>query len=142
MNLIFILITLSTLTENDFEVPETIIYDSTTVQGVFLGYSVGDYIHPVIQTKGGKILAFWSTDPLMDYFLTRHVGEVVILEIENQESYIPEAGGKTLIPSVVGVTIGSTSFSIWRDSVETLGEPQDLFGDYFAAPYSCLTEEW
>ncbi len=142
MNIIFIFAVLSGVAVNDFEVPEDVVLDSTTVQGVFLGYQVGDYIHPILQTNAGEVLSFWSTDPLMDYFLTCQVGEEVILEIENKESYIPEAGGMTRILSVVGVSTNTTSFSIWRDSIETLGEPQELLGDYFTAPYNCLVEEW
>ncbi len=142
MSIIFIFAVLSGIVVADSEVPEDIVLDSTTVQGVFLGYQVGDYIHPVLQTDTGEVLSFWSSDPLMDYFLTCLVGEEVTLEIENRESYIPEVGGKTRIPSVVGVSTSTTSFSIWRDSIETLGEPQDILGDYFAAPYNCLVEEW
>jgi len=127
--------------EADFELPPNIVFDSTTVSGIFLGYEVGDYIHPVLRTDTGKILSLWSTDPLMDYFLTCHIDEAVVLEIEEADSYIWEIGDMMRIFRVIGVTTGTTTFSLWRDSIAALGEPQDLLGDYFSAPYNCLLEE-
>lgn len=140
LNLIFILAILSGLVADDFEIPPNIVYDSTTVSGIFLGYEVGDYIHPIIRNERGKILSFWSTDPLMDYFLSCHVDERVILEIEEADSYIMELGDMMRILRVIGASTGTVSFSHWRDSLETEGDPEDLLGDYFAAPYSCLFE--
>lgn len=140
LNLIFILAVLSGVVADDFEIPPNIVYDSTTVSGIFLGYEVGDYIHPIIRDESGKIMSFWSTDPLMDYFLTCHVNERVILDIEEADSYIWEVGEMMRILRVIGASTGSVSFSHWRDSLEAVGQPEDLLGDYFSAPYNCLFE--
>ncbi len=141
MGLIFILAVLSSVVADDFVVPPNVAYDSTTVSGIFLGYQVGDYIHPVIRDEDGISRSFWSTDPLMDYFLTLHVGERVVLEIEEADSYIWEIEGMMRIFRVIGASAGNVSFFQWRDSLETEGEPEDLLGDYYMAPYDCLVEE-
>ncbi len=140
MNLIFILAVLSGVVADDFDVPIDFVYDSTTVSGVFLGFEVGDYIHPVLRDESGEVVSFWSTDPLMDYFLSCHVGERVVLEIEEADSYIWEVGDMVRIFRVIGAGTGILSYSQWRDSLEAEGEIEDLLGDYFSAPYDCLIE--
>ena len=140
MNLIFILAVLSGVVADDFEIPPSIIYGSTTVRGAFLGFEVGDYIHPVIRDENGEIESFWSSDPLLDYFLATHVGERVVLEIEESDTYIMELGDMLRIFSVTGATFGNVSFSSWKDSLDALGEPEELLGDYFSAPYDCIYE--
>ncbi len=140
MSLIIIVALLSGVVADDFEVSPNVAYDSSTVVGIFLGYEVGDYIHPVIREEDGDVISFWSTDPLMDYFLTRLVGSRVILEIEEADSYIPESGGMMRIFRVIGVSTDTGSFFQWRDSLEAEGDPEDLLGDYYMAPYNCLLE--
>lgn len=140
MSLVLIIALLSGVVADDFEVSPDVMYDSSTVVGIFLGYEVGDYIHPVIRDESGDIKSYWSTDPLMDYFLTLYVGERVVLEIEEADSYIPESGGMMRIFRVIGVSTDTTSFFLWRDSLEAEGDPEDLLGDYHMAPYGCLVE--
>jgi len=140
LNLIFILAVLSGVVADDFEIPPSIIYGSSTVRGVFLGYEVGDYIHPVIRDESGEIESFWSTDPLLDYFLASHVGERVVLEIQESDTYILELGDMLRIFSVIGASTGTVSFTSWKDSLDALGEPEELLGDYFSAPYDCIYE--
>ena len=140
MSLIIIIALLSGVVADDFEITPDVLFDSSTVTGVFLGYEVGDYLHPVIREEDGEIRSFWSTDPLLDYFLTRHVGEEVVLDIEEVDSYIPESGGMMRIFRVIGATTDAISFFQWRDSLEAEGEPEDLLGDYSMAPYNCLIE--
>ncbi|MCK5116194.1 MAG: hypothetical protein KAR44_06310 [Candidatus Aegiribacteria sp.] len=140
MSLIIIVALLSGVVADDFEVSPNVVYDSSTVVGIFLGYEIGDYIHPVIREDDGDVRSFWSTDPLMDYFLTCLVGSRVILEIEEADSYIPESGGMMRIFRVIGVSTNTRSFFQWRDSLEAEGDPEDLLGDYYMAPYDCLLE--
>ena len=138
MNLILILAVLSGVVADDFEIPPRIIYGSTTVRGAFLGFEVGDYIHPVMRDESGEIVSFWSTDPLLNYFLASHVGERVVLEIEESDTYIMELGEMLRIFSVIGANTGAVSFTSWKDSLDALGEPEELLGDYFSAPYDCV----
>jgi len=140
LSLIMIIALLSGVVADDFEVSPNVVYDSTTVIGIMLGYEVGDYIHPVIRDESGDLRSFWSTDPLMDYFLTLHIGERVILEIEEADSYIPESGGMMRIFRVIGAGTDAVSFIAWRDSLEAQGTPGELLGDYHMAPYDCLIE--
>jgi hypothetical protein len=140
LSLILIIAVLSGVVADDFEVSPNVVYDSSTVVGVFLGYEVGDYIHPVIRDESGDVRTFWSTDPLMDYFLTLHVGERVVLEIEEADSYIRSIAGMMRIFRVIGASTDTKSFFQWRDSLEAEGEPEDLLGDYYMAPYNCLYE--
>ena len=140
MSLIIIIALLSGVVADDFEVSPNVVYDSTTVIGIMLGYEVGDYIHPVIRDESGDVRSFWSTDPLMDYYLTLHVGERVVLQIEEADSYIPESGGMIRIFRVIGARTDTMSFIAWRDSLEAEGDPEELLGDYHAAPYGCLIE--
>lgn len=140
MNLILVLAVLSGVIVDDFEIPPNIIYDSTTVSGIFVGFEVGDYVHPVIRDESGEKKSFWSTDPLLDYFLAIHLNERVILEIEEADSYIWEIADMMRIFRVIGARTVTVSFTHWRDSLEAEGDPADLLGDYFSAPYDCLLE--
>ncbi len=140
LSLIMIIALISGVVADDFEFSPNVVYDSTTVVGIMLGYEVGDYIHPVIRDESGDVRSFWSTDPLMDYFLTLHVGERVILEIEEADSYIPESGGMMRIFRVIGAGTDAMSFIVWRDSLEAQGDPDELLGDYHMAPYDYLIE--
>lgn len=141
MSLIFILAVLSGVVADDFELPDDVVYDTSTISGVFIGFEVGDYVHPVIRDEAGRLRSFWSTDHLMDYFLACNVGERVVLEIEEVDSYIWEIAGMMRIFRVIGASTGTLSYSQWRDSLEAEGEPEDLLGDYYSAPYDCLIEE-
>ena len=140
MNLILILGILSGTVADDFEVPPNIVYDSTSVSGIFLGYEAGNDIRPVIRNENGGIEFYWSTDPLMDYFLAIHVNERVILEIEEADTYNVETGSMERIFRVIGASTGTLSFTHWKDSLVVEGQPEDLLGDYFSAPYHCLYE--
>ena len=140
MSLVLIIAVLLGVVADDFEVLPNVVYDSSTVTGTFLGYEVGDYIHPVIRDENGDVKSFWSTDPLMDYFLTFLVGSRVILEIEEADSYIPESGGMMRIFRVIGARTNTRTFSQWRDSLEAEGDPEELLGDYYMAPFDCLVE--
>ena len=141
MNLIIILSILLGVVADDFEIPPNIVYGYSTVTGVLLGFEVGDYdVHPVIRERNGDVRSFWSADPLMDYFLTCHVGESVVLEIEESDSYIWEIERMMRIFRVIGASAGTVSFVQWRDSLEAEGDPEDLLGDYYMAPYDCLLE--
>ena len=140
LSLIMIIALLSGVVADDFEFSPNVVYDSTTVVGIMLGFEVGDYIHPVIRVESGDVRSFWSTDPLMDYFLTLYVGEMVVLQIEEADSYIPESGGMMRIFRVIRAGTDTLSFIAWRDSLEAQGDPDELLGDYRNAPYDCLIE--
>ncbi|MEN8208274.1 MAG: hypothetical protein ABFR50_03385 [Candidatus Fermentibacteria bacterium] len=141
MSLIFIIALLSGVVADDFEVSPNVVYDSTTAPGILLGFIVGQYdVHPVLLDENGDARSFWSTDPLLDYFLSRLVGERVFLEIEESDSYIGSVPDVMRIFRVIDASTGNLSYFQWRDSLETEGDPEELLGDYHAAPYNCLVE--
>jgi hypothetical protein len=141
LNIIFILALLSGVVADDFEVPPDMVFSTSTVHGTLIGFEVGAHIQPVITDRNGEMVSYWSSGPLMNYFLSIHVMERVTLEIEEVDTYIVSIGEVARIFRIIEATAGSTSFTVWRDSLEAEGEPEELLGDYYSAPLDYKIEE-
>jgi hypothetical protein len=140
LNLILVLALLSGVVADDFELPPDIVYSNLNMNGTILGFQIGDYVQVVLQERGGELKELWTFDPLMDYFLAEHVNESVSFEVEDVETYLTKAEDMVRLLRVVSAEAGGTSFSVWMDSVEALGTPGEILGDYTRAPRAHLYE--
>ena len=141
MNLILIIALLSGVVADDFELPPDIVYGTSTVTGTLLGFQADDHMHAIVSTRGGGTGSYFTFDPLLDYFLSEHVGETLVLELQDVETYLIEAEEMVRLTRVTGARAGDVSFSAWRDSLESVGDPEELLGDYFSAPYDHIYSE-
>jgi hypothetical protein len=105
-----------------------------------LGFQAGDYVQAMIQQRGGEPQEYWSFDPLLDYFLALHVGETVTLTVEDVDTYLVEMEEVVRLFRITDASAGGTTFTEWRDSLQALGNPEDLLGDYGKAPLEHLYE--
>lgn len=134
MNLFLILALLPGVVADDFELPPDIVLDTYTVTGTLLGFQAGDYMHAVLRERSGDIMSVMSPDPLLDYFLAGHVGETVVLEVEEVETYVIEAEEMVRTTRLAGAAAGETTYEEWADSLNAEGTPEELLGDYIRVP--------
>lgn len=141
MNLFLILALLPGVVADDFELPPDIVMDTYTVSGTLLGFQAGEYMHAVIRERSGDIMSVLSPDPLLDYFLAGHVGETVVLEVEEVETYVIEAEEMVRTTRLTGAAAGETTYEEWVDSLNAEGTPEEQLGDYTRVPLDYLYGE-
>ncbi|MCK4505157.1 MAG: hypothetical protein KAW14_06040 [Candidatus Aegiribacteria sp.] len=135
MSLFIIFMILFGYVSDDFEFTVITEYETFSVRGVFLGFEIDDYFNPVVRDEDGAVRSFLSTDCLMDYFLSDHVGESIILNIEDADLYVHHLGDTTRIERVTGISIDGLTYTHWKDSLDAAGELELL--QYFYSPYHC-----
>lgn len=141
MSIFLILALLPGVVADDFELPPDIVLDTYTVSGTLLGFQAGEYMHAVIRDRNGDIMSVLSPDPLMDYFLAGHVGETVVLEVEEAETYAVEAEEMVRTTRLTGAAAGETTYEEWADSLNAEGTPEEQLGDYVLVPLDFLYGE-
>ncbi len=135
MSLFIIFMILFGYVSDDFEFTVITEHNTFRVPGVFLGFEIDDYFNPVVRDEDGAVRSFLSTDCLMDYFLSDHVGESIILDIEDADLYVHHLGDTTRIERVTGISIDGLTYTHWKDSLDAAGELELL--QYFYSPYHC-----
>lgn len=141
MGLFLILLLLPGVVADDFEFPPDIVFDTYTVTGTLLGFQAGEYMHAVIRDRSGDIMSFLSPEPLMDYFLAGHVGETVVLEVEEVDTYVIEAEDMVRTTRLTGAASEETTYEEWVDSLNAEGTPEEQLGDYTRVPLDFLYGE-
>lgn len=141
MNLFLIMALLVGVVADDFELPPDILIDTYTVTGTLLGFQAGEYMHAVIRDRSGDVMSVLSPDPLLDFFLSGHVGETVILEVEEVETYLIEAEDMVRTTRLTGAAAGEKTYEEWADSLNAQGTPDELLGDYTRVPLDFLYGE-
>jgi len=88
------------------------------IEGRFLGFCEGDYVHAFFQPKTGRPVGFFMAikSPDMDLYLAMHPDESVLVEYERVETSIPEAGGREVIDRISAVSAGKTSYARWSNN--------------------------
>ncbi len=139
MNLFLILALLVGVVADDFELPPDIVYGNVTRTGTMMGFEIGDqHTLAVLDQRNGGIEAFWSFDPLLNYFLAMHVDQTVVLEIEDVETWLMQEEDMVRLLRVVDASAGETTFDEWGDSLRAIGEPEVLLDNFFTTPYDYI----
>lgn len=123
MNLVIIAALLIGVVADDFELPPDIVYGNMNRTGLLAEVEPGD-LRVVLSGREGDTETFWSFDPLLNHFLSLHLDEQVVLEIEDVETWMSEEEEMVRLLRVVDATAGETTFRAWSDSLET-GEGLD-----------------
>ncbi|MBN2586728.1 MAG: hypothetical protein JXA64_05955 [Candidatus Fermentibacteraceae bacterium] len=139
MSLFLILALLVGVVADDFELPPDIVYGNITRTGTMMGFQIGDErTLAVVDLRNGGTEAFWSFDPLLNYFLALHVDQAVVLEIEDVETWLMHEEEMVRLLRVVDASAGGTTFEEWGDSLRAIGEPEVLLDDFFTTPYDYI----
>jgi len=138
LNLILILTLLSGAIADDFEVPPDRFYSTTTVNVEFLGFQEGDCMHPVVRGSDGQVISLWSFDDMLNYFLSLHVNEEVILDLEEVDSYVMAAEEMVHMLRVTEAEAGGRTYTAWKDSVLSLGDADAVLGNITRALHECM----
>lgn len=91
---------------------------SETVDAVFTGWDVGDYVWARLQVKGREPIGAWSGPSPIDLFLDAHVSKAMTVRLETIIAHVPEAGGKMELQRIADARIGSLTAAAWWKSLD------------------------
>ena len=87
---------------------------SETVEAVFTGWEMGDYVWATLRVKGSDAEEGAMVGPTpLEHFLEAHKGEQVTLRIDTVRMVIPEAGGEEEVKKIVDASLAGTSADEW-----------------------------
>lgn len=139
MNLLLLFALLLVPAEQEilFEIQEN-PEDSVIIEGIFMGYSLGDYYHAVFTDENGDLFSAWAPTartPGLGIFLFLYIGEPVEVTIVNVRTTIWEAGD-IICAFVMDARAGEETYQDWYGSVsEEYGIfTQFDFAEHFGTP--------
>jgi hypothetical protein len=91
---------------------------SETVDAVFTGWDMGDYVWARLQVKGRDPFGAWSAPSPIDLFLDAHTGKAMTMRLETIIADVPEAGGKMELQRIGDARIGSLTAQAWWQSLD------------------------
>jgi hypothetical protein len=103
------------------------VISSHEIEGLFIGYCEGDYLHVGFQPKDAKAkwLFLWDRSPRqIAYFLATRRGEWMRVRYEVTDTFIREAGGRQVIEVLADAMAGEASYRAWYER-----EGRSIFGD-------------
>jgi len=100
----------------DAEKPK--VLKSETVDAVFTGWDLGDYVWARLQVKGREPFGAWSGPSPIDLFLDAHTGKAMTVRLETIIADVPEAGGKMELQRIADARIGSLTAQAWWQSLD------------------------
>jgi hypothetical protein len=89
------------------------VKQTRTIEGRFVSFEVGDYIHAMIRKPDGQSMSFFLIKPGMEYFLVLHKNEPLTLVYQLVDTYIPEAGGTETIKRLISAKTGNLTYAVW-----------------------------
>jgi hypothetical protein len=93
--------------------PAETVLKSETVEAVFEGWEVGDYVWASLKVPGRETEgAFVGPTPL-EHFLEAHKGRPLRVRIDTVRMTIPEAGGEQEVRKIVDAEAGGVSAAAW-----------------------------
>lgn len=110
--------------------PEDVVISRHAFQGTFIGFEIGDYVHPVVRDGKGKRRSFFVADHGLSYYLALHEGKPLQLEYVVVDSYIEQAGGTLRIDRLVAATDGHLGSREWWWNQERTRTREQLITQY------------
>ena len=92
--------------------PEEKVLKSETVEAVFTGWEVGDYVWANLRVNGAETGA-WVGPPPLEHFLEAHRAKPITVRIHTVSTDVPEAGGEMEISKIVEASAGTLTAAQW-----------------------------
>lgn len=89
------------------------VKETKTIQGSFVSFESGDYLHATIKKSNGEETSFFLMKHGLEYFLVLHKGEPLTLTYQIVDTYIPEAGGMETIERLISAKHGDLTYEAW-----------------------------
>lgn len=89
------------------------VNSTRTLNGQFVGFEQGDYLHAVLRLKNGTTQSFFLNQPGMEYFLVTRRGQKMHCVYEVVDSYVQEAGGVVTMERLTAVQAGKETYAGW-----------------------------
>ena len=86
---------------------------SETVEAVFTGWEVGDYVWANLAVKGRESAGAWVGPSPLEHFLEAHKGKPITVRLDTVMADIPEAGGEMEVVKVAEARVGTLSAAAW-----------------------------
>lgn len=86
---------------------------SETVEAVFTGWEMGDYLWANVEVEGREASGAWVGPTPVEHFLEAHKGRPITVRIETASVHIPEAGGSEEIEKIVDARAGDLTAAQW-----------------------------
>lgn len=91
---------------------ETVL-KSETVEAVFTGWEVGDYVWANLEVRGREAGGAWVGPPPLEHFLEAHKGRPIAVRIDTVRLHIPEAGGEQEVRRIADASAGGVPAATW-----------------------------
>jgi hypothetical protein len=91
------------------------VLKSQSVEAVFTGWELGDYLWAQLEVEG-KLLSAWPGASPIDYFLDYHERKPIVVQLETILAEIPEGGGKMQVQRIAGARTGNLTAQEWWQS--------------------------
>lgn len=86
---------------------------SETVEAVFTGWEMGDYLWATIEVEGREAAGAWVGPSPLEHFLEAHKGRPITVRLDTVRVHIPEAGGPEEIEKIADARAGTLSAVQW-----------------------------
>jgi hypothetical protein len=93
--------------------PAETVLKSETVEAVFTGWEVGDYVWANLDVKGRETAGAWVGPPPLEHFLEAHKGKPITVRLDTVAMEVPEAGGKMEIEKIADARAGALTAAAW-----------------------------
>lgn len=94
--------------------PRETVLRSETVEAVFTGWEVSDYVWANLKVKGSQESGAWVGPSPLEHFLEAHRGKPITVRIDTVRVAIPEAGGgEEEVRKIADASAGGTTAAQW-----------------------------
>jgi hypothetical protein len=89
------------------------VLQSETVEAVFTGWDVGDYVWANLEVKGRDTSGAWVGPSPLEHFLEAHKGRPIMVRLDTVRAHLPEAGGEQDVQTIGDASIGGVTAAVW-----------------------------
>ncbi|HEY0112724.1 MAG TPA: hypothetical protein VGB59_06180 [Allosphingosinicella sp.] len=97
--------------------PKEKVLKSETVEAVFTGWEVGDYVWANLEVKGREAAGAWVGPAPLEHFLEAHKGKPITVRIDTVRLDVPEVGGEQDVPRIAEAKAGGLTAASWWQSL-------------------------
>ena len=89
------------------------VLKTETVEAVFTGWEMGDYVWANLDVKGRETTGAWVGPTPLEHFLEAHKGKPLTVRIDTVKAQVPEAGGDMEVAKIADARHGTLTAAAW-----------------------------
>jgi hypothetical protein len=93
------------------------VLKTETVEAVFTGWEMGDYVWANLDVKGRETTGAWVGPTPLEHFLEAHKGKPLTVRIDTVKAAVPEAGGEMEVAKIADARLGALTAAAWWEKL-------------------------